>query len=83
MVRESPLEQIRSRNPRQAAIARRQLEIFVLFAASGVPARWMRAADEGSDDARETLNTLIESLLNAAKCFLPYIRRGIILKNEL
>ena len=60
---QSVLEQIKNQNPRQAAIARRQLEILALLAASGVPARWMRAADEGSDDAREALNALIESSL--------------------
>ena len=42
---QSMLEQIKNQNPRQAAIARRQLEILALLAASGVPARWMRAAD--------------------------------------
>ena len=57
---QSVLEQIRSRSPRQAAIARRQLETLALLAASGVPARWLEFADEGSDDAREALNALIE-----------------------
>ena len=60
---QSVLEQIGSRSPRQAAIARRQLETLALLAASGVPARWLEFADEGSDDAREALNALIESSL--------------------
>ena len=58
---QSVLEQIRSRSPRQAVIARCQLETLALLAASGVPARWLEFADEGSDDAREALNALIES----------------------
>ena len=60
---QSVLEQIRSRSPRQAVIARCQLETLALLAASGVPARWLEFADEGSDDAREALNALIESSL--------------------
>ena len=60
---QSVLARIKNRNPRQAAIARRQLEILALLAASGVPTRWLEFADEGSDDAREALNALIESSL--------------------
>ena len=54
---QSVLARIRSRNPRQAVIARCQIETLALLAASGVPTRWMRAVDEGSDDAREALES--------------------------
>ena len=57
------LARIKNRSPRQAAIAHRHLWILALLAASGVPARWLEFADEGSDDAREALNALIESSL--------------------
>ena len=82
---QSVLEQIRSRNPRQAAIARRQLETLALLAASGVPARWMRAADEGSDDCREALSALIESSFcwlseDGSTVVLPQFRGGAVRK---
>ena len=60
---QSVLARIKNRSPRQAAIAHRHLWILALLAASGVPARWLEFADEGSDDAREALNALIESSL--------------------
>ena len=60
---QSVLARIKNRSPRQAVIARCQLETLALLAASGVPARWLEFADEGSDDAREALNALIESSL--------------------
>ena len=82
---QSVLEQIRSRNPRQAAIARRHLWILALLAASGVPARWMRAADEGSDDCREALNALIKSSFcqlseDGSTVVLPQFRGGAVRK---
>ena len=42
-------------------ITRYNLGILALLAASGIPRRWMEGADEGSSDAREALNALIES----------------------
>mgnify|MGYP000099371576 CR=1 FL=1 len=80
---QSVLEQIRSRSPRQAVIARCQLETLALLAASGVPARWLEFADEGSDDAREALNALIESSLcrlskDGSKVVLPPSQGGAV-----
>ena len=58
---QSAFEWIGSRSPRQAMITRYNLGILALLAASGIPRRWMEGADEGSSDAREALNALIES----------------------
>lgn len=58
---QSALKRIGSWSPRQAMITRYNLGILALLAASGIPRRWMEGADEGSSDAREALNALIES----------------------
>ena len=42
-------------------VARVQLGVLSVLAATGVPARWLEALDGGSADAREALSELIES----------------------
>ena len=58
---QSALERIEDKSPRRGAIARAQLGVLSVLAATGVPARWLEALDEGSDDARGALSELIES----------------------
>ena len=55
------LERIGDRSPHREVVARVQLGILSVLAATGVPARWLEALDGGSDDAREALSELIES----------------------
>ncbi|WP_311469799.1 tetratricopeptide repeat protein, partial [uncultured Actinomyces sp.] len=57
----SALERIEDKSPRRGAIARTQLGVLSVLAATGVPARWLEEADGGSDDARGALSGLIES----------------------
>ena len=58
---QSALERIEKRSPRRGAIARVQLGVLSVLAATGVPAHWLGAGDGGPDDAREALSELIES----------------------
>ena len=58
---QSVLERIEDRSPHQEAIARTQLGVLSVLAATGVPTRWLEALDGGPDDAREALSELIES----------------------
>ena len=55
------LERIEDQSPRRGEVARVQLGVLSVLAASGVPARWLEALDGGSDDARGALSGLIES----------------------
>ena len=55
------LERIGDRSPHREVVARVQLGILSVLAATGVPARWLEALDGRSDDAREALSELIES----------------------
>ena len=58
----SALERIEDKSPRRGAIARTQLGVLSVLAATGVPARWLeKMLDGGSDDARGALSELIES----------------------
>ena len=58
---QSALEQIEDKSPHWEAIARTQLGVLSVLAATGVPAHWLGAGDGGSDDARGALSELIES----------------------
>ena len=58
---QSALERIEDKSLRRGAIARAQLGVLSVLAATGVPARWLEEADGGSDDARGALSGLIES----------------------
>ena len=58
---QSALKRIKGQSPHQEEIARAQLGILSVLAATGVPARWLEALDGGSDDARGALSELIES----------------------
>ena len=58
---QSALERIESRSSHRGEVARVQLGVLSVLAVSGVPARWLEAADGGSGDAREALSELIES----------------------
>ena len=59
---QSALERIEDKSLRRGAIARAQLGVLSVLAATGVPARWLeKALDGGSDDARGALSGLIES----------------------
>ena len=59
---QSALERIEERSPHRGAIARVQLGVLSVLAATGVPARWLeKMLDGGSDDARGALSELIES----------------------
>ena len=55
------LERIEDQSPRRGAVARAQLGVLSVLAATGVPARWLEEADGGSGDARGALSGLIES----------------------
>ena len=55
------LERIGDRSPHREVVARVQLGVLSVLAATGVPARWLEALDGGSADAREALSELIES----------------------
>ena len=61
MAFQSALERIERRSHRREAVARAQLGALSVLAAPGVPAHWLEALDEGSDDARGALSELIES----------------------
>ena len=54
------LERIGDRSPHREVVARVQLGVLSVLAATGVPARWLEALDGGSGDAREALSELIE-----------------------
>ena len=58
---QSALEQIERQSPRQGAVARVQLGLLSVLAATGVPAHWLEALDKGPDDARGALSELVES----------------------
>jgi len=58
---QSALERIEDQSPRRGAVARVQLGVLSVLAASGVPVRWLEALDGGSADARGALSGLIES----------------------
>jgi len=59
---QSTLKWIKRRSPHREAIARAQLGILSVLAASGVPVSWLeKRLDKGSDDARGALSGLIES----------------------
>ena len=59
---QSALERIEERSPRRGAVARVQLGVLSVLAASGVPASWLeKALDGGSGDARGALSELIDS----------------------
>ena len=59
---QSVLERIEERSPHRGEVARVQLGVLSVLAASGVPAHWLeKMLDGGSDDAREALSGLIES----------------------
>ena len=58
---QSALERIERRSHRREAVARAQLGVLSVLAATGVPAPWLEALDGGSDDARGALSELIES----------------------
>jgi len=58
---QSALERIKDQSPRREEIARTQLGVLSVLAATGVPAPWLEALDGGPDDAREALSELIES----------------------
>ena len=58
---QSVLERIEDKSPRRGEVARVQLGVLSVLAATGVPARWLEALDKGSDDARGALSGLIES----------------------
>ena len=58
---QSALERIEDQSPRRGAIARVQLGVLSVLAATGVPARWLEALDGGSADARGALSGLIDS----------------------
>ena len=55
------LERIGDRSPHREVVARVQLGVLSVLAATGVPARWLEEADGGSGDARGALSGLIES----------------------
>ena len=55
------LERIGDRSPHREVVARVQLGVLSVLAATGVPARWLEALDGGAGDAREALSELIES----------------------
>ena len=58
---QSELERIEGQSPHRGEVARVQLGVLSVLAATGVPARWMKTLDGGSGDAREVLSELIES----------------------
>ena len=58
---QSALERIEERSPHRGAVARVQLGVLSVLAASGVPARWLEALDGGSGDTRGALSELIDS----------------------
>ena len=58
---QSALERIEDRSPRRGEVARTQLGVLSVLAATGVPARWLEALDGVSADARGALSGLIES----------------------
>ena len=59
---QSALERIEKRSPHREAVARVQLGVLSVLAATGVPASWLEEAlDGGSADARGALSGLIES----------------------
>ena len=59
---QSVLERIEERSPHRGEVARVQLGVLSVLAASGVPARWLeKMLDGGSADARGALSELIES----------------------
>ena len=58
---QSELERIEGQSPHRGEVARVQLGVLSVLAATGVPARWMKTLDGGSGDAREALSELIES----------------------
>ena len=55
------LERIGDRSPHREVVARVQLGVLSVLAATGVPARWLEALDGGSGDTRGALSELIES----------------------
>ena len=55
------LERIGDRSPHREVVARVQLGVLSVLAATGVPARWLETLDGGAGDAREALSELIES----------------------
>ena len=55
------LERIGDRSPHREVVARVQLGVLSVLAATGVPARWLEALDGWAGDAREALSELIES----------------------
>ena len=56
------LERIEEQSPHREAVARTQLGVLSVLAATGVPARWLGGDGDGaSDDARGALSELIES----------------------
>ena len=58
---QSALERIEDRSPRRGEIARTQLGVLSVLAATGVPAHWLEEGDGESADARGALSGLIES----------------------
>ena len=58
---QSALERIEDKSLRRGAVARAQLGVLSVLAATGVPARWLEALDGGSDDARGALSGLVDS----------------------
>ena len=59
---QSELERIEGQSPHRGEVARVQLGVLSVLAASGVPARWLeKMLDGGSADARGALSELIES----------------------
>ena len=61
MAFQSALERIEDRSPRRGEIARTQLGVLSVLAATGVPAHWLEEGDGESADARGALSGLIES----------------------
>ena len=57
----SALEQIEDKSPHRGEVARTQLGVLSVLAATGVPAHWLEALDGGSDDACGALSGLIDS----------------------
>ena len=58
---QSELERIKGQSPHREAVARTQLGVLSVLAATGVPARWLEALDGGPSDARGALSGLVES----------------------
>ena len=58
---QSALKRIKGQSPHQEEIARAQLGVLSVLAATGVPARWLEALDGGPGDARGALSELIDS----------------------